>query len=100
VGLARATPNRAGSAQGIERLTAPSGDILDKQVLERLITERALTQIREGTGIPRRTTRPSSATICGSPREQAVRPTTFARCWKRKNIPVRERIARTFAVRW
>src|SRR5437762_6042593 len=32
-------------------VTAPAADVLDKQVLERLITERALTQFAKETGI-------------------------------------------------
>jgi len=32
-------------------VSAPAADVLDKQVLERLITERALTQFAKETGI-------------------------------------------------
>src|SRR5437763_2846604 len=65
---------------------APSGDVLDKQVLERLITERALTQFAKETGI-RVDDTTVERTILRIAEENKLSPDQFRKVLERENIP-------------
>ena len=65
---------------------APSGDVLDKQVLERLITERALTQFAKETGI-RVDDTTVERTILRIAEENKLSPEQFRKVLERENIP-------------
>jgi peptidyl-prolyl cis-trans isomerase SurA len=65
---------------------APSGDVLDKQVLERLITERALTQFAKENGI-RVDDTTVERTILRIAEENKLSPEQFRKVLERENIP-------------
>ena len=67
-------------------VTAPSGDVLDKQVLERLITERALTQFAKETGI-RVDDTIVERTILRIAEENKLSPDEFRKLLEREGIP-------------
>ena len=67
-------------------VTAPSGDVLDKQVLERLITERALTQFAKETGI-RVDDTTVERTILRIAEENKLSPDDFRKVLEKENIP-------------
>ncbi|HEY2817267.1 MAG TPA: peptidylprolyl isomerase [Casimicrobiaceae bacterium] len=65
---------------------APSSDVLDKQVLERLITERALTQFAKETGI-RVDDTTVERTILRIAEENKLSPDDFRKVLEKENIP-------------
>jgi len=65
---------------------APSPDVLDKQVLERLITERALAQFAKDTGI-RVDDTTVERTILRIAEENKLSPDEFRKVLERENIP-------------
>src|SRR5947207_11077517 len=65
---------------------APAGDVLDKQVLERLITERALTQFAKETGI-RVDDTTVERTILRIAEENKLSPDEFRKVLEKENIP-------------
>src|SRR5438067_6093777 len=65
---------------------APSVDVLDKQVLERLITERALAQFAKETGI-RVDDTTVERTILRIAEENKLSPDEFRKVLERENIP-------------
>ena len=67
-------------------VTAPSGEVLDKQVLERLITERALTQFAKETGI-RVDDTTVERTILRIAEENKLSPDDFRKVLEKENIP-------------
>ena len=70
-------------------VTPPPADVLDKQVLERLITERALLQYAKETASAS-TTRRSSARSCASREENKLTPDEFRKVLEREEHPLRE----------
>src|SRR6266542_4350060 len=64
---------------------APATDVLDKQVLERLITERALTQFAKETGI-RVDDTTVERTILRIAEENKLSPEQFRKVLERENI--------------
>ena len=66
-------------------IPAPSGDVLDKQVLERLITERALTQYAKETGVRVDDTM-VERTILRIAEENKMAPDQFRKALERENI--------------
>jgi peptidyl-prolyl cis-trans isomerase SurA len=67
-------------------VSAPAGDVLDKQVLERLITERALTQFAKETGI-RVDDTTVERTILRIAEENKLSPDQFRKVLEKENIP-------------
>ena len=65
---------------------APAGDVLDKQVMERLITERALTQFAKETGI-RVDDTTVERTILRIAEENKLSPDEFRKVLEKENIP-------------
>jgi len=68
------------------RLQAPSPDVLDKQVLDRLITERALLQYAKETGI-RIDDTTVERTILRIAQENKMSPDDFRKVLEREGIP-------------
>jgi len=66
-------------------IPAPAGDVLDKQVLERLITERALTQYAKETGVRVDDTM-VERTILRIAEENKMAPDQFRKALERENI--------------
>ena len=67
-------------------VVAPPNDVLDKQVLERLITERALTQFAKETGI-RVDDTTVERTILRIAEENKLSPDDFRKVLEKENIP-------------
>src|SRR5256886_3249317 len=67
-------------------VSAPAADVLDKQVLERLITERALTQFAKETGI-RVDDTTVERTILRIAEENKLSPDAFRKVLEKENIP-------------
>ena len=67
-------------------IAPPSGDVLDKQVLERLITERALLQFAKETGI-RVDDTAVERTILRIAEENKLSPEEFRKVLAKENIP-------------
>jgi peptidyl-prolyl cis-trans isomerase SurA len=67
-------------------VAAPAADVLDKQVLERLITERALTQFAKETGI-RVDDTTVERTILRIAEENKLSPDEFRKVLEKENIP-------------
>jgi len=67
-------------------VSAPAADVLDKQVLERLITERALTQFAKETGI-RVDDTTVERTILRIAEENKLSPDEFRKVLEKENIP-------------
>src|SRR5437763_16051909 len=67
-------------------VTAPAADVLDKQVLERLITERALAQFAKETGI-RVDDTTVERTILRIAEENKLSPDEFRKVLEKENIP-------------
>ena len=69
-------------------IAPPPNDVLDKQVLERLIVERSLLQYAKETGIRVDDTRPgASARSCAWRRRTSSPPTNYARCSSARASP-------------
>ncbi len=64
----------------------PPGDVLDKQVLERLITERALMQYAKESGV-RVDDTTVERTILRIAEENKLKPDEFRKVLERENIP-------------
>jgi len=67
-------------------VAAPASDVLDKQVMERLITERALTQFAKETGI-RVDDTTVERTILRIAEENKLSPDEFRKVLEKENIP-------------
>ena len=80
------------------RLQPPAPDVLDKQVLERLITERALLQYAKETGI-RVDDTTVERTILRIAQENKLSPDEFRKMLDREGIAVRASTSRTSAAR-
>jgi peptidyl-prolyl cis-trans isomerase SurA len=82
------------------KIQPPSADVLDKQVLERLITERALQQFAKETGI-RVDDTTVERTILRIAEENKLAPDAFRRMLEREGLPYskyRDEIRRQIAV--
>ena len=68
-----------------QKVQPPARDVLDKQVLERMMTERRCCSSPRRTE-SRSTTRRSSARSCASRRKTSCPPRSSARRWQKENI--------------